>query len=304
MCWLNIKILIHLIKIKGDKKMKRFIGLLIALILCVQGIFAQGLISAKELAKIMNDKNVKIVSARKLTDYNIVHITGAINIWHKDLYKAGEVKGVLKSSAELAKIFGKKGISEKNTIVIYDSGSNKAAGRLYWIFDYLGCDNVKILNGHMKSWRAARGKVTKIATKITPTTFNASVDKQEIATTAYVKQNLNKSNVAIVDVRSKDEYDGIKGKTTRKGHISGAIHFEYKKVFNAETGKLKSKEELTKLFNTAGITSNKEIILYCETSVRAGIVYLALKYKLNYPKVKVYDGALYEWAATASNPLK
>ncbi len=46
------------------------------------------------------------------------------------------------------------------------------------------------------------------------------------------------------------------------------------------------------------------MILYCETSARAGIVYLTLKYILEYPNVKVYDGALYEWAADAANPVE
>jgi len=52
---------------------------------------------------------------------------------------------------------------------------------------------------------------------------------------------------------------------------------------------------LEALFNAAGITKNKEVILYCATSVRAGVVFLALSSILEYPNVKVYDGAYNEW---------
>ena len=34
-----------------------------------------------------------------------------------------------------------------------------------------------------------------------------------------------------------------------------------------------------------------------------GIVYLALTSILDYPKVRVYDGALYEWSADEANPV-
>ena len=61
---------------------------------------------------------------------------------------------------------------------------------------------------------------------------------------------------------------------------------------------------IVKAAKAAGITSDKEIILYCETSARAGIVYMALKTMGGYPNVKVYDGGIYEWAATASNPME
>ena len=54
----------------------------------------------------------------------------------------------------------------------------------------------------------------------------------------------------------------------------------------------------------AGITTDKEIILYCASSVRAGIVYIALTSILEFPNVRVYDGAFYEWDADSSNPIE
>ena len=50
-----------------------------------------------------------------------------------------------------------------------------------------------------------------------------------------------------------------------------------------------------------GITPETELILYCRTSVRAAVEFIAFKNILNYENVKVYDGAYLEWAA--SHPI-
>jgi 3-mercaptopyruvate sulfurtransferase SseA len=41
------------------------------------------------------------------------------------LYKTGTIEGQFKDAAELADIFGKAGLSETSSIVIYDDGSQK-----------------------------------------------------------------------------------------------------------------------------------------------------------------------------------
>jgi len=284
--------------------MKRIFSYLIISLIFVQGIFAQDLISAKELASIMKDKNTRIISTRKATDYAKVHITGAVNLDHHTLYKAGAVKSVIKTPAEMAKIFGAKGISNTNKIIIYGTGSGKSSGRVYWILKYLGCKDVKILDGHLTAWRAARKPVTKAKPTVKATAFTATPVPAYFATTAYVKSNLKNTKVVIVDNRSKDEFTGVKGETTKKGHIPGAVFFEFKNVINPTTKQIKPKAELEKMFKDAGITSDKEIILYCESSVRSGIVFLVLKTILKYPKVKVYDGAFYEWVAKGNPVVK
>ena len=283
--------------------MKKLIGILIIL-LAVQIAFA-GIVTAKELKTLAKSGDVIIVSARNASDYGAKHIAGAINIDHKSLYKTDGVPSMLKSADEIAKIFGEKGISEKSKIVIYDTGSNKAAGRLYWIFKYLGASDVNILDGHLKGWGKVRGKVTKNATKITSTTFKATPNATILADMPYVKAHKDDSNVVLLDVRSADEYAGTDTDKNikRYGHIPNAVNLEFKSVIN-EDGTIKSKEEIAKVVTAAGITSDKEIILYCASSVRAGIVYMALTDVLGYTNVKVYDGAFYEWESDSANPVK
>ena len=273
------------------------IGLVLAFIIPVNVLFAQGsLVSAADLAKMSKDKNVVIVSTRTGSDYKKVHITGAIHLDHKSLYNDVPVKSMLKNSSEIATILGSKGISETKTVVLYDDGTGRYAGRLYWILNYMGAKDVRILDGHMDAWRAARKPVTRNPTTAKKVTFTANVNKNIIVTMAQVQ---NAGSALIVDCRSPEEFSGTAVTELRKGHIPGAINFDFKNVMDAK-GKIKSADELTKLFKSKGITSDKEIILYCESSIRAGIVYLALASILDFPNVKVYDGAYLEWSASSN----
>ena len=264
---------------------------------------AQDLITAKDLAKIMKDKNVVIVSTRSNSDYKKVHILGAVHIDHHQLYKDGPIKAMIKSPAEIAKILGSQGISEKKKIVLYDDGSGKYSGRLYWILKYLGAPDVKILDGHMNAWRAARKPVTKNPTKVTPTTFTPKVNAALLATMADVKAAIGNPKAVLVDARSAKEFSGTPNPGIKKGHIPGAINIEYKMMLDAN-GKLKPVAELEKLFKSKGVTKDKEVILYCESSVRAGILFFVLHSALHYPNVKVYDGAYLEWQANNSNKIE
>ncbi|MCD4818762.1 MAG: sulfurtransferase [Candidatus Cloacimonetes bacterium] len=284
--------------------MKKILILLTILILSFQFVLA-GIMSAKEVAKLSKSGDVIIVSARQAADYSKKHIKGAVNIYHKDLYKSEGIDAMLKSPAEIAKIFGEKGITENSKIVFYDNGKNKFAGRLYWIFEYLGAKDVNILDGHLKSWMKIRKPMTPKATAVTPATFKPSPDASKIASMEYVKSKLNNPKVILVDVRSADEFGGKDDdeKITRKGHIPGAINLEYINVVN-ENGTIKTKEEIAAVIKKAGITSDKEIILYCASSVRAGIMYVALTSILDFPNVRVFDGAYYEWNADAANQIK
>jgi len=284
------------------KKYFLFMTVFMLILLVSTSAIAQ-LITVKELATIIKDDNTIVVSARKPANYKKVHLPGAVNVWHLDLYKSGDVKGLLKSPAEVAAIFGKNGISKDKAIVIYDSGKNIFAGRLYWILKYLGAENVRILDGHMKMWRKGRKPVTSKATVFKAVDFVPAVKSEMMADKAWIKAHKNDAGVVLLDVRSKEEYDGTKGLIKRKGHIPGSVQLNYKNILSA-SGTIKPKAELSGIFKAAGVTSDKQIVVFCETSVRAGIVELVLSDILGYGNVKIYDGAMYEWAADSTCPME
>jgi len=286
------------------KRTRLLTGWIAAFLICCFAIsaYAADLITPGELEKIMDNENVIVVSARSAKDYKKIHIKNAVHVDLEDLYKSGDVKGLLKSPDEIATILGSKGISESKTIVLYCNKSVNA-GRLYWILKYLGANDVKILDGQLKAWRKARKSVTKEVPEVAAATFTPKVNSAIIVDMKYVQSHRTDAGVVLVDARDKEEFDGTKGETARKGHIPGAIHFEYKNILNDDST-VKSKADILSAAKGAGITSDKEVILYCETSGRTGIVFMALTSIAGYTNVKVYDGAFYEWSADASNPVE
>jgi len=257
------------------KKYRFILSAVLLLLFLGQTLYGQPLMTAKELKGKVNNDTYVIISAEKAADYAKVHITNAVNIYPFDLFKPGDIKGVLKAPADLATIFGSKGISADKNIVVYDNGKGVLAGRLFWIFDYMGCDNLWILDGQVDAWRKARGPLTNQATETSTATFNYSLNESIYASTSYVQSYLNDAGTVLVDTRSAAEYNGEKGEISRKGHIPGAINLEYKQVIN-DNGTFKTADELASVFNTAGITNGKNVILYCETSNRTGLVICTL----------------------------
>jgi thiosulfate/3-mercaptopyruvate sulfurtransferase len=284
--------------------MRKILLTALFLLIGIQFLFG-GLIEAKDLAKAVKKEDIIIVSARNTSDYNSKHIKDAVNLYHQDLYKAEGVASMLKSPEEIAAILGSKGITADSKVVVYDDGSNKLSGRIYWILQYMGVKDVNILNGHIKSWMKSRLPVTAKATEITPVTFVPKINEDIYASMAYVQANKDRADLLLVDVRSLDEFNGIDedANISRKGHIPGAINFEYNNVLN-EDEKLKSKDEIMAALKGAGISEDKEIVLYCASSVRTGIVYMALKSIFEFPRLRVYDGAYYEWQSESSNPIE
>ncbi len=264
--------------------MKNLFSFIIVFLFLIQGIFAQHLISVQEAEKLINSQKALIVSAREKSDYAKVHIKDAINIDISDLETETPVKGKLKSTNEIASILGKNGISKDKKIIVYcNTGVN--AGRLYWILKYLGCTDVSIINGQIKAWREARKPLTKAIPKITPTKFTPTINKNIIADKSYVTSKLKTSNTVIVDARSKEDFDA--------GHIEKAISLPHKLLLSDT--KIKSKTELEEIFKKAGITPEKEVILYCKSGSRASFMFFVLTAILNYPNVKVYDGSYNDW---------
>lgn len=278
--------------------------LIIAFLLTASVGMAQGdIITAKDFGKAIKDKNTVVVSAQSKKNYGVSHIKGAIHLDHKLLYKDGKPEGLLKSPEELAKILGGLGISNTNSIVVFDGAKDKYAGRVYWILKYLGVENVQLLEKDMKAWRAARVPLTKAPAKGKSATFTANVNTDIIVDMAFVKGHLTDASVVIVDVRPVSEFTGKSAKPVSPGHIDGAVNLNWETLVNAQ-GVLKDKAALESLFKSAGITADKTIVFYCATSVRAGLPFFVTKTILGFPNVKVYDGAMNEWETVASNPIK
>lgn len=266
------------------------------LMLTLVGLFfsstlAQGdIISAADFMKLYKtDKSLVIIDASKAATYKKSHIKNAINVPSAEVSLAdGVVDGLMKSPAELAELFGSKGITESSNIVVYDGGSQKYSSRVYWTLKYVGATNVKLLHKDMAMFKKSRVPLTPMPTKAKKATFTPKVNNAVIADIAYVKGGKSK----VIDVRDDAEFNGTADNSD--GHLPGAIHLNYKDLLDNNEAFL-PKAEMEKVVSRAGLTADTPIAAYCRTSVRATVLYAALVNVLGYKNVKVYDGAYLEW---------
>ncbi len=106
----------------------------------------------------------------------------------------------------------------------------------------------------------------------------------------------------MLDVREPDEYKGIDKDKKSKGHLPGAVYMYYKEMLTA-TGEYKSKDEIIATAAKYGASPDKEIVVYCQTGIKASVAYIALKEIAGFNNVKLYAGAYAEWASVAKNPI-
>lgn len=263
--------------------MKKLISIFLVSVLALTA-FAQK-ISVSELAKIKDKSNVVLVDARGASDYKKTHIKGAVNLDVEKLCNNSPIEGILKSPSQLASIFGKHGISEDKTIVIYCK-TGVRAGRMYWILKYLGANDVRMLNGQLNAWFKARKPITKSPTKPKAVAFSPSVNSKLKVDKSYVSSKMNSGSVVLVDTRKAEDFNA--------GHIGNAVNIPHKQFLSGK--KCKSNSSLSSILKGKGVTKNKEVILYCKTSTTAGLAYFIMASLLNYPDVKLYDGAYLEWS--------
>jgi len=258
------------------------------------------LVSGESVQAELGTGGLVIIDARR-SGYNTAHIPGAIHMDYGDYFTAGVG---LKKTATLAQLLGKAGLTRGSKIIIYDNttASWGAAGRIFWMLEYLGCGDVHILNGGWDKW-VADGRATETTVNTLPEkTFTASVNAGVRADKNYILSRLGKENFAIIDPREDEEYNGwtLYGET-RGGHVSGAVSINYKWFFNKDKTIL-SYSDLKNLLENRGIKKDKEVSTYCTAGIRSGFVYFALRL-MGYPKCSNYDASMYEWSADSSCPM-
>jgi len=274
----------------------------LALILTVFQSFAQGpLISAKEFAaELKANKNMVVIDVNGADVYGKQHIQGAINIPHKELYKAGPVEGQIKPAEELAAIFGKKGVSNTAKIVLYDEGSNRYNSRVWWILKSIGATDVSILHFNMEQFAASRIPLTATPATGKATTFAVTESSYKACLMTDV-QNRAEGTV-LLDGREKDEFEGADAAKKSKGHIPGAIFMNFKEVLTT-TGAYKSKDEIIAAAAKFGATPEKPIVVYCNSGIKAAVLYVALKEIAGFQNVQNYVGSYADWVTVPENPL-
>ena len=251
---------------------------------------------------------VVVVDARSEKEYKKGHIPGAVSApWqpftHMDGKPGDPGWGALLPEKELAAKIGALGIDGAKPVVVYaDPPGWGEDGRFVWMAVMAGIDNVRILDGGLAAWKKAGGQTTREAAS--PPSLEMVIDQWDEsldATTDWILSN--RDQIKIVDSRSPSEFNGAtKYGEARGGHLPGAILISFDDMFE-KNGMLKSTEELTRLFQTAGLQPEAPIVTYCTAGIRSAHMALVLR-MTGFAKARNYDTSFYEWAGMKDLPME
>ena len=195
------------------------------------------------------------------------------------------------------------GINNDSCIVVYDDLGVYSSPRVWWLFKVFGFENVAVLNGGLPTWKDAGYTVeSKKEREFLIGNFKANLNKGKISVTEEVlKASLD--NKVILDARSKGRFYATEPeprKDLRGGHIPNSKSLPYAEL--QLNGKMKSKEELQKIFSEVN-PSKEGMILSCGSGITACILALGAEEvgKTNY---SVYDGSWTEWASRLELPVE
>lgn len=224
------------------------------------------------LAPISSDIDADVVLdiSPNATEY----IPGAVSLNYENFLDDSKK---LKPASELAKLLGNAGISQDDSVVIYGEcqpcgGGPSAATYVYWIMKYLGHEKVRVLDGGIDDWVAAKKPTETTPANLTPKSYIPMLKPELLATYDYVRNG----QAQIVDARTVEEFEA--------GSIPGAVNIPYESVLDGK--RIKDEASLKELF--AGLAQDRPVIVYTSTGVKATMVWFALS-------LLGYDSRVYSW---------
>lgn len=251
-----------------------------------------------------DDPNVCVIDCATLEAYRRAHIPGAVGLPVHFYIKDPADETFVMPPDQFAKLMARLGVSDGTTVVAYDDNNSLVAARLWWVLNYYGHTDVKVLNGGWHRWLTEGRPVTFHQTHPKPGSFTPRVNERLICMVDDLKAAVGKPDVQIMDMRTDGEWLGTNDRGNKRvGHVPGARHLEWLNyITNDDRRVFKSADELRRLISEAGITPDHEVITYCQGGIRAahGAFVLTL---LGFDRVRNYDGSMREWANRDDTPL-
>lgn len=252
------------------------------------GETGQYIVTAKE-ALDMVENGAILVDVRPAEEYAAGHIEGAVSVPMGALVTNEPYDNMLPDAAQIEEVMGATGLTEADTLLVYDDNANMQAARVQWTLNMFNNFNVRVVSGGIKFLEKAGGGMSQEAAVREAAAYTAG-DRQKtlVVNLDYINAKINtpEEGLVIIDTRSDEEF--------AEGTIPGSVHINYTNN-NYPNGEYKSPMDLQSTYIKNGILPEMKLILFCKTSVRAAQTYTALK-DAGYQDVRVYDGAWLEYS--------
>lgn len=239
------------------------------------------------------DPKVRVVDLRAAAAYSAGHIPGAVRLEERPLRNPEDRLTYLPDPAAFAKMMSDAGIGNDTHVVIYDDQGTRMASRLWYVLNAYGHERVSLVNGGWPKWVAEKRPVETAAPKVEAAQFTPkAIPALGCAAPELLRR---KGEVVVLDTRSPGEH--------RAGRVPGAVNVEWQENLAGNPPVFKPAAELKKVYESKGITPDREIVTYCASGGRASVSLFALKL-LGYPKVRVYYGSWTDYSSRPEAPVE
>lgn len=268
------------------------------------------LIEQNELISIIHDNSIVLFDVRfSLSDteagrklYDKSHLPGAIFLdLDRDL--SGKVtKATGRHPLPNIEFFTERlrecGVSKDSQIIVYDDLSGAFAARLWWMFKWLGHDQVAVLNGGFKKWQESGYELSNAIPKTTRGNFESNVRNELLVNTMDLVNQLNNPNIILIDARTPERYRGeVEPIDKVAGHVPNAQNLPFTGNLNKD-GLFLNAERLKERY-----CEIESAVHMCGSGV-TGCHNVLASFIANNKLPKLYAGSWSEWITDASRPVE
>lgn len=236
-----------------------------------------------------------VIDPRSAMRYLMGHLRGAVNVPFKKLQGPD---GRIGQPDQLAAAFGEAGLGDDVIPVLYDHQDGRNVAMAAWILEYLGRDDVHVMDLLFEAWKEEGREVLYRPVPTEPRTFTPRLNP---SVRAAIDDLAAQSGSKLLDTRTPEEYLGQTEIDHRPGRIPGAVNLPHTEMAGAGGRLLIEPEVLNRRLAETGITPGDAVVAYCRSGVRASLAYLSMR-QAGYD-VRLYEGSYAEWM-DSGNPVE